>query len=240
MRYSAALVSSLAAGSALALPQARGGAKGGCSPLELVVARGSMEPQGNGMTGTPLLRAVQQLVPGTTAYAVKYPADMSSTSPGVGVQDVLRYFASKPKDCPTQKYVLSGYSQGGVVMHQAAPKIPKDILVNRVIATATFGDPGQQATKSKAGSSPGGGAPIWPDELNNKTKFNCNKGDPTCTPGGNNIGAHLGYTGGTFVQDSAKWIAQKWQENQKGAAAAAPPALETRGMPPKIGVMFSS
>lgn len=102
-------------------------------------------------------------------------------------------------------------------MHQAAIKLDKAILRNRIIATATFGDPGQKATKAKAGTSPGGNAPIWPAELVGKIKFNCNKGDPTCTPGGSNIMAHANYLSGSFVQDSAKYIQKKFLKSRGGS-----------------------
>jgi cutinase len=148
---------------------------------------------------------------------VNYPSNWASSSPAAGAADVIRYFSTKPQQCPDQKYVLSGYSQGAIVMHQAAIKLDKAILRNRIIATATFGDPGQKATKAKAGTSPGGNAPIWPAELVGKIKFNCNKGDPTCTPGGSNIMAHANYLSGSFVQDSAKYIQKKFLKSRGGS-----------------------
>jgi len=102
--------------------------------------------------------------------------------------------------------VLSGYSQGAVVMHRAAVKMEKSIL-NRIIATVTvslddlislpsksdelgalvsrrltdvhqFGDGGQQATKDKPiYQSPVGPIPVWPEALDGKIRFNCAKGD---------------------------------------------------------------
>jgi len=57
--------------SALAHPQfpkkgGEGSATGGCSPLEIVIARATTESVGYGIVGGPYLRAVQGLIPGTT------------------------------------------------------------------------------------------------------------------------------------------------------------------------------
>jgi Cutinase len=172
-----------------------GGNAVGCSPLEIVIgmqalsprvctfqlqhltlaipARATTESAGYGIVCGPLLTAVQKLVPGTTGYAVKYPADFSKSSPDVGVADTIKHINERAAVCPEQKYALSGYSQGAVVMHRAAVKLDKSILKNRIIATATFGDGGQQATKAKPiYDSPVGPIPVWPDELEGKIKFN--------------------------------------------------------------------
>jgi type IV secretory pathway VirJ component len=93
--------------------------------------------------------AIQRAVPGATGYVVRYPASWEDASPAKGVNDVLRYFSTQPKACPQQKYVIGGYSQGAVVMHRAAVKLSKDIVQDRIVATTTFGDGSQQATKEK-------------------------------------------------------------------------------------------
>jgi hypothetical protein len=111
-----------AAATVLADPQGKFGAKGGnggkgklgggaeagagaagCSPLEIVYARATTEPQGLGMVGAPLLSATRRLIPGVTAYAVRYPATFGAKSPEDGVRDILAYFERKPKACPDQK-----------------------------------------------------------------------------------------------------------------------------------------
>jgi cutinase len=181
------------------------------------IARATTESAGYGIVCGPLLTAVQKLIPGTTGYAVKYPADFSKTSPDVGVADTLRHITERAAACPQQKYVLSGYSQGAVVMHRAAVKMDPAILKDRIIATATFGDGGQQATKAKPiYDSPVGPIPVWPDELDGKIKFNCAKGDLTCTPGGSSTLAHMTYGTGSYISDSAKFIQQAFQKGGAG------------------------
>jgi cutinase len=111
-------------------------------------------------------------------------------------------------------------------MHRAAVKMDKALLRDRVIATVTFGDGGQQATKSKPMyNSPVGPIPVWPAELDGKIKFNCAKGDLTCTPGGKSTLAHMTYGSGTYIQDSARYVQQQFQKlgraKSKGASNAA-------------------
>jgi cutinase len=102
-------------------------------------------------------------------------------------------------------------------MHRAAVKLDPTILKDRIIATATFGDGGQQATKAKpVYDSPVGPIPVWPDELEGKIKFNCAKGDLTCTPGGSSTLAHMTYGTGTYISDSAKFIQQAFQKGAPG------------------------
>ncbi|KAF2434965.1 alpha/beta-hydrolase [Tothia fuscella] len=210
MQYSLAVVAVVLA-SQTVLGQK--GVVGDCSPLEIVYARATLEAQGLGVLGGPLLAAVKREVPGATAYAVRYPASGGDASPIKGIEDVLRYFETKPKACPQQKYVLSGYSQGAVVMHRAAPKIEKAILKDRVIATATFGDGGQQATKEKpVYNSPVGPIPVWPEELDGKIIFNCNGKDLTCNPKGDSTADHLKYTSKDYIPKSAKFIGDAYKK----------------------------
>jgi cutinase len=134
-----------------AAPQGRGGRGGsssGCSPLELIWARGTTESQSNfGMfVGDAYVSQLRRAVPGMTYYNVVYPASFGSSSPEVGVADTIRRLNAQAANCPNQQFVLGGYSQGAVVMHRAAVKLDPAIL-NRVLATTTFGDGGQQATR---------------------------------------------------------------------------------------------
>jgi hypothetical protein len=55
---------------------------------------------------------------------------------------VVQYFNSKSKQCPNQKYVIVGYSQGCVVQRRAMVKLDAPVL-EKIIAVVTFGDPGE-------------------------------------------------------------------------------------------------
>jgi cutinase len=85
---------------------------------------------------------VKKAIPGTTAFNINYPADMSATSPDKGAEAVISYFGSKAKQCPSQKYIIVGYSQGCVVQRRAMVKLDSGVL-NRIVAAVTFGDPGK-------------------------------------------------------------------------------------------------
>jgi cutinase len=88
-------------------PQGKGkgakGGSGGCSAVEMIFARGTMEAQGFGMVGQPLVAATKSLLPAFTALALKYPAGWGDSSPAQGVKAVLEYLETKPKQCPQQK-----------------------------------------------------------------------------------------------------------------------------------------
>jgi hypothetical protein len=89
----------------------------------------------------------------------------------------------------------------------------QETLLRRIIATTTFGDGGQQATKEKPiYNSPVGPIPVWPPELDGKIRFNCVKGDLTCTPGGSSTLAHMQYGGGNYIPESARFIQTQLQK----------------------------
>lgn len=63
-------------------------------------------------------------------------------------------------------------------MHRAAVKLSPEVL-NKIIATVTFGDGGQQAPgkPNNIYKSPVGEIPAWPKALNGRIRFNCNGND---------------------------------------------------------------
>lgn len=48
----------------------------------------------------------------------------------------------KVKECPSTKVVVSGYSQGGQVVHNAAKLLPASTMA-KVSSVVIFGDPGK-------------------------------------------------------------------------------------------------
>ncbi|KAL2869125.1 cutinase [Aspergillus lucknowensis] len=87
------------------------------------------------------------------------------------------------KQCPKTKVVLGGYSQGAMVVHNAAGKLS----AGQVVGAVTFGDP----FKSQ--------------EPQNIEKFKtwCASGDPVCLNGAN-IMAHLSY--GSNAAEAAQFL----------------------------------
>jgi Cutinase len=87
-----------------------------CAPVHLIVARGSDEPQGEGLIGA-LAKKVKSNIPGATDEALVYPA--SNVSPldkyiesmgngTVALKEAITHYAT---NCPKSKLVLLGYSQ---------------------------------------------------------------------------------------------------------------------------------
>jgi cutinase len=93
------------------------------------------------IVGDLIVANIKALIPGTTGFDIKYPADFTSSSPDVGAEVVVKYFQEKVKQCPQQKYVIVGYSQGCVVQRRAMVKLDEPIL-SKIVAAVTFGDPG--------------------------------------------------------------------------------------------------
>jgi cutinase len=95
-------------------------------------------------------------------------------------------------------------------MHRAAVKFEKS-LFDKIIATVTYGDGGQQATKEKPiYKSPVGDIPIWPAELDGKIKFNCAPNDTTCDPKSPDaVTGLIAHT--SYPNNQAKWMAASAQ-----------------------------
>jgi len=183
------------------IPQGKGGA-GGCSTLEVVVARGTSEPGTYGLiVGDPFVSAVKRAVPGATGHNINYPADFTAASPDKGAEVVVQYFNTKPKQCPNQKYVIVGYSQGCVVQRRAMVKLDAATL-NKIIAVVTFGDPGLKSTTAPMG----GPVPKWPPVLESRFNTNCASGDPVCDKSGSNVLMHLTYNSGSYMSKSATYV----------------------------------
>ena len=89
--------------------------------------------------------------------------------------------------CPNTKVVLGGYSQGSMVVHNAANSLGAD----QVSAAVLFGDPFKAMAVGKLPS--------------NKVKEYCALGDPVCE-NGFNVMAHIGY--GSDAKEAATFLIQ--------------------------------
>ncbi|KAF2420536.1 alpha/beta-hydrolase [Tothia fuscella] len=198
-----------------------------CSPLELIIARGTTEtlnPAYGLVVGDPLFEAVHKLIPSATGYSVNYPASFETTSRDLGRDDVVKHLTEQSKACPEQKFVMVGYSQGGDVMHNAlaSPKLDQAIF-EKIVALVMFGDPGNKgpAAKSPLNCDP---EPPFPSALLPKLKENCEAGDPVCTNDGAKIEAHLVYSdpAKNYMTDSAVYIKKQFDSNGKAGAEPSP------------------
>jgi len=156
-------------------------------------------------------------MPKATGYAVSYPATMAKTSKAQGAADVVKHLTAQSAACPQQKYVLVGYSQGADVQHEASKTIPKT-LYPRIVGVVMFGDPGNKGPMAL--SPMGGRVPMFPTELQAKTKQNCAVGDPVCSSG-TNMMAHLTYGGETYMKSSAEYVKKQFETGGKAGEVKA-------------------
>ncbi|KAJ0164870.1 Cutinase [Colletotrichum tanaceti] len=198
----AALLAAFAAASPIEVRQTSG-----CKAFTVLFARGTTEFGALGsVVGPGLQKAVQSALGANavTVEGVTYPADIvgimaetTGTGPGsTAMTNQAKQWLSK---CPQTKLVLTGYSQGGMVVHNAAKKIGAG---KGVVAAVTFGDPfkGQGVAGVPAG----------------KFKSFCAAGDTVCAAGGcasaggcgsTSAAGHLGYgsdtnAAGAFIKSS--------------------------------------
>lgn len=83
-----------------------------CPPSHLIIARGSLEPQGPGQLMS-MAKKIIDANPGTTMEAVVYPATIESygASSGNGTIAVTKMLSSFVQKCPNAKLAMLGYSQ---------------------------------------------------------------------------------------------------------------------------------
>lgn len=163
-----ALLAALAAANPIEVRQS------GCKEFTLLFARGTTEMGTLGSVVGPGLQRDVQAALGADKVAVEgvaYPADMGgimseSTGSGPGSVAMANQANSALSKCPQTKLILTGYSQGGMVVHNAGKKLSG----KAVAAAVTFGDPfkGQ-----KVAGVPDG-----------KFKSFCAGGDGVCSAGG--------------------------------------------------------
>ncbi|MEV6428059.1 cutinase family protein [Nocardia sp. NPDC051463] len=155
-----------------------------CADVDVVVARGTQESGYLGsIVGDPLYGTLRQALPmSASPYRVNYTADLlDPASLSSGTQDLTEHVIQQSVDCPDQRFILVGYSQGAVVVHSVLGTgivttlpgiypLPGD-LEWKVVAVLLFGDP----LRAIGGSVPG--------RLSERTVDYCAGGDPVCGGG---------------------------------------------------------
>ncbi|KAK8042393.1 BccutA, partial [Apiospora phragmitis] len=160
---------------------------GRCGDIVVVFARGTTEPGNVGvLVGPPLFRALRQQMGATgKTLAVQgvdhYDASVTAYLQGgdaTGSQQMANLVSKAFTQCPSSKIVMSGYSQGGQLVHNAAKLLPASTMaaVNSVVI---FGDP--YSTFPVQGASP------------SKVLIVCHPGDDICIDGDLILLPHLTY-----------------------------------------------
>lgn len=183
-----------------------------CSDIDVVVARGTFEPGTLGIiVGDPVYSALQSALTDetTSSYPVNYPADLSEpSSVQQGNTDLVNHVTSQAAACPSQRFILAGYSQGANVVDNSIGVSSDGALVGgaivatiptalqgRIAAILQFGNPIRALGRSITGL------------YQSRTKDYCANEDPVCQAGGTNVLAHLSY--GSDASDAAAFAASK-------------------------------
>ncbi|KAL1597154.1 hypothetical protein SLS60_008736 [Paraconiothyrium brasiliense] len=166
-----------------------------CADVTVVFARGTTEPGNVGLvTGPPFYDALkEQLGSKTLAFqGVEYPATFAGFNKNGtdGVPSMTSFINQALTDCPNTKLVMSGYSQGALVLRSTANSLPADTMA-KVNSVVTFGDPGN------------------PDAITGaegKTLIICHENDAVCKGGFITVD-HLTYADNATT--AAQFVVQK-------------------------------
>jgi hypothetical protein len=181
--------------------------------VNLIVARASTEDVGEGITqrlATQIVNSSKQTV---SQEAVVYPATLTNyvSSESLGVTNAELELTTAVHDCPKQKEVLLGYSQGAEVSMDviagnsevSGNMSPVSTAISsHVVAIANFGDPGHVAgepwdlgSATLPGVLPRGSAQVALLAAfggSSKIAAWCDSNDPYCASG-NKLRVHLTY-----------------------------------------------
>ncbi|KAL8741489.1 MAG: hypothetical protein Q9190_005911 [Brigantiaea leucoxantha] len=176
-----------------------------CKPLTVIFARGTSEGGNVGsVAGPPFFKALDSALPNqVNVQGVAYAATWNGAFSGgdaAGSQTMASLVGQAVSQCPSTQIVLSGYSQGGQLVHNAAKKLSAD-LTSKVSSVVIFGDP---YNGQAVGSIPSSKV----DEI-------CASGDSICSRGGSSGGGggaggsgHLSY--GNYASQAAAFVKSKF------------------------------
>jgi acetylxylan esterase len=185
----------------------------GCAAVNLIVARASTEAAGEGITQALATQIVDSSTQTVSQEAVVYPATLTNytSSESQGVTDAEQELTTAVANCPSQKEVLLGYSQGAEVAmdviagnsETGGTVTPVSTAISsHVVAIADFGDPGHVVgqpwdlgTSTVNGLFPRSSAQLrLLDAFGGSSKIAgwCDFNDPFCADG-LNLEVHLTY-----------------------------------------------
>jgi cutinase len=199
--------------------QPGGGGGGTCPSVQIITARGTGESQSNARGLSGLDNGIASKVPGTQIYQVVYPATADFlNSATVGTKDALAKLTSEAAACPSTKFFLTGYSQGGMVLTGLLQQLPAE-LQGRIAGGVIYGNPyykggspsAQGPDKSAQGIIPTG----IPAAYGSRIHDYCMQGDTVCGSGAapGQVGlptsgisaAHLTYPNSEVERQAISW-----------------------------------
>ncbi|KAG8713792.1 hypothetical protein FRC09_018330 [Ceratobasidium sp. 395] len=191
MHFSSFVVPFIVAGSVFAAPTELTPRQASCTAQQLVFLAGTSE-SGLGSVGTALAKALGSSV---SAYPVPYDTRAEYvTTVAAGARTTEAYIAKQAAACPSQRFILGGYSKGALVVHQINLS---SALKSKVASVNVFGDPALKNGGSSAWPINSPSVDLTPKDgstsSQNIASF-CNSGDIFCDPRGNSLPAHLAYS----------------------------------------------
>ncbi|KAJ3085553.1 hypothetical protein HK100_009011 [Physocladia obscura] len=172
---------------------------GVCKALTIIFARGTTESGNVGESVGPFfisaiqneLGAANVAAQGVSApaYAADIPGFLQGGSP-TGSVEMAQLVAQTVTQCPQTQIVLSGYSQGGQLVHNAAAMLTAK-QIGAISSAVIFGDPDNGTAVANVPAS--------------KTLVVCHPTDNICQHGDLILPAHLDYE--MDVPNAAKFVA---------------------------------
>ncbi|KAG8751674.1 hypothetical protein FRC12_012314 [Ceratobasidium sp. 428] len=196
------------AGSAMAVPVELM-PRQACSDLQLVFLPGTTE-SGPGIVGGPLEEDFTSTIPGTTAHVIDYDTRPEyAATVAEGARKTEQYITDQAARCPNQRFILSGYSKGAMVIHRTNPNAA---LKTKIFTIAVFGDPNRKSgsplswpiNSPSVNKSPRDGS----TPAQNIVSF-CNSGDEFCDHMGSALQPHLQYGKDGSTAITAKFVKKK-------------------------------
>jgi acetylxylan esterase len=200
----------------------------GCAAVHVITARASTERPGEGITGALVSQIVNSSDQTVSRASVDYPATLTNyaRSSSQGVTALTRQLTAQVQQCPDQKIVLAGYSQGAHVVLDvlaggggaglgSATQPLDPSVAGHVTAVATFGDPRHVVDQPfDVGTSNRNGLfPRSATQLRTLAGFAdriqafCDSGDTFCDRGANTA-VHLTYLN-RYRNDAAEFVLGK-------------------------------
>lgn len=186
-----------------------------CPQVEVIFARGRIEPVGTGLVGEAFVDALRAKTDKVLDYyAVDYTADTDVVQGANDMSNRIHYMAA---NCPNSRLVLGGYSLGAAVT-DVVLAVPSPMLgytdplplgmTNKVAAVALFGNGTRKVLGPVSDLSP-----LWGD----KTIDLCTADDPICNDNLDpntwlgNWSAHLqgAYIDSGLVDQAAAFVAAR-------------------------------
>ncbi|RDW65436.1 cutinase-2 [Coleophoma crateriformis] len=156
-----------------------------CKAMTVIFARGTTEAGNVGTLSGPPFFANLSMIVGENNLAVQgveYPANVQGFTAGGdanGSKLMAQLVGQAQTKCPNTKVVMSGYSQGGQLVHNAA-KMLTAAQASNVNSVLIFGDPLNGTAVAQISPA--------------KVKVVCHSGDNICQGGTQIKQAHLTYS----------------------------------------------